>query len=539
MRRDIVTIFCIFSFLILALPFHAWSSAVAVEPSSRIRSITLYPDRAMVKKEANVSVKKGENIIRFLRITPNLIDQSVQVNIKGDTGIAITDVKVEETYLQKIKQEEAKALQDKLDSLNEQIKKTANEISAIKSAIDFIEKVVPFPQDQKITPAEVEAHAKFLKKSLSERYEGIAKLEIGLNKLQDEKQAVENELGGLNLTRDKTKGIVIHASSSNDNKEATLAFSYIVTNAGWVPQYDVRVDSNASKASVNCFAAIRQSTGEDWKDVDVEISTAKPFIYGSFPELSPWYVDIYDRYDMLDISKSMRSQSMPLTLGAAGEDEEKAFVKPRIVAEATSFSFVLPRKADIRSDNQLHRILIASSSNEALLEYYTAPKLSPYTFLKASFPNPFPFPFLPGNMNVFLDGRFVSASAVRKLVVPDESISLSLGVDEGIKAEKKLVKKFTEYAGAFTKETRVNYEFAIDVVNGKEREIAVTVSDSVPVSRNEKIKVELEAPKKEEAKIGEDGIITWDLKLAKGEKKSLKVKFRVDYPRDVKIIGLE
>jgi len=35
------------------------------------------------------------------------------------------------------------------------------------------------------------------------------------------------------------------------------------------------------------------------------------------------------------------------------------------------------------------------------------------------------------------------------------------------KVEKKLIKKFTEYAPH--KETTVNYEFVIDVINGKDR----------------------------------------------------------------------
>jgi len=105
--------------------------------------------------------------------------------------------------------------------------------------------------------------------------------------------------------------------------------------------------------------------------------------------------------------------------------------------------------------------------------------------------------------------------------------------------EKKPVKKFTEYAGAFTKETRVHYEYVIDITNGKNRDIALTVNDNVPVSRNEKIKVEIESPKKEAAKISEDGVITWDLKLAKGEKKSLKIDFTVEYPKNLRITGLE
>ena len=124
------------------------------------------------------------------------------------------------------------------------------------------------------------------------------------------------------------------------------------------------------------------------------------------------------------------------------------------------------------------------------------PKLSQYAFLRANFKNPFAFPLLHGHMNVFLNERLVSAVAQKMTILPDEEMSLSLGVDEGITIERKLQKKFTEYAGVFSKDTKVKYEFTIDIANGKGREIVLDLMDQFPVSRNEKIKVETDAPKK-------------------------------------------
>jgi uncharacterized protein (TIGR02231 family) len=133
----------------------------------------------------------------------------------------------------------------------------------------------------------------------------------------------------------------------------------------------------------------------------------------------------------------------------------------------------------------------------------------------------------------------VGTASVGKTILPGEEMTVSIGVDEGIKMEKKLLRKFTESAGAFIKDTRVQYEYGIELLNGKDREISLTLNDNAPVSRNEKIKVEIESPGKGEARISEGGILAWDLKLAAGEKKGLKVRFSVAYPRDVRITGLE
>lgn len=116
---------------------------------------------------------------------------------------------------------------------------------------------------------------------------------------------------------------------------------------------------------------------------------------------------------------------------------------------------------------------------------------------------------------------------------------MSLGIDEGIKIEKKLIRKFTEYSGVFSKDTQIGYEYAIDIVSAKDKEIGINISDNFPVSRNEQIRIALESPKKEDAKISDDGIISWDLRLKPNEKKNLKIKFRVEHPKDLRITGLE
>ncbi|MBI1810963.1 MAG: mucoidy inhibitor MuiA family protein, partial [Nitrospirae bacterium] len=132
-----------------------------------------------------------------------------------------------------------------------------------------------------------------------------------------------------------------------------------------------------------------------------------------------------------------------------------------------------------------------------------------------------------------------NTTSVNKQILPDEDMSLSLGIDEGIKIEKKLLKKFTEYSGVFSKDTQINYEYAIDIVSSKDKEIGINIRDNFPVSKNEQIKIALESPKKEDAKISDEGIISWELRLKPNEKKTLKIKFRVEHPKDLKITGLE
>jgi len=538
MNRNIfLAAILIFSFVFVFFN-NVWASPAEIESVPKIQSIVLYPDSAMIKKEAGIAVKKGGNIIRISGLTTALTNESVQVNIKEKAAVRISDVRVEKTYLQKTMQDKIQKLQSRLDSINELINTSSNEISAINSAIEFLKKTVPFPQNQKVTQAEVEGHAKFIEKSLSVNYERVAKLENKIKKLLEEKRAVENELKNLSSSRDESKTIVINLLSNAD-REINLGLSYIVAKAGWSPQYDVRADSATEKIDIECFATITQSTGEDWKNANMEISTARPS-YGPPPELSAWYIDIYKpRPVVYKYKKAIEGEDFMMREKAMEVAQEQQFEEPKIKAEATSFSFIIPGKVNVPSDNQPHRILIAASSKEAKLDYYAVPKLSRHAYLRAGLKNPLPFPILSGQMNIFLDERFVNKTSVDKQILPNDDMSLPLGIDEGIKIEKKLLKKFTEYSGVFSKDTQINYEYAIDIGSSKDKEVNINISDNFPVSRNEQIRVALDSPKKEDAKISDDGIISWDLSLKPDEKKTLKIKFRVEHPKDLKITGLE
>ncbi|MBF0328889.1 MAG: mucoidy inhibitor MuiA family protein [Nitrospirae bacterium] len=527
----------IFSFIISpnALVFSA-----EVESAPKIRSIVLYPDSALIKKESAVAVKKGENIISISGLTTNLTDGSVQVTIKEKGSVKISDVRVEKTYLQKTVNDKIENLQVKLDSINDLINTNSNEILAIKSSIEFLKKIVPFPQSQKVTQSEVETHAKFIEKSSSSNYERVAKLENNIKKLNEEKKTVENELKSLRSSRDESKTIRIKLLSQADN-EINLGVSYIVTKAGWSPHYDVRADSASGKVDIVCYATITQGTGEDWKNADIEISTARP-IYGPAPELSAWYVDIYKpRTPIYKSKRSMEDADMQMMSmeKASAMAPAPLFEEPKIKTEATSLSFILPGKINIPSDNQPHRILIASASKEAKLEYYAVPKLSRYAYLRADMKNPFPFPIVSGQMSMFLDERFVNTIVVDEQILPDGEMNLALGIDEGIKLERKLLKKFTQYSGVISKGAQVGYEYTIDIASAKDKEIGINIRDNFPVSKNEQIKVFLDSPKKEETKLSDDGIISWDLKLSPNDKKTLKIKFRVEYAKSLRITGLE
>ena len=71
-------------------------------------------------------------------------------------------------------------------------------------------------------------------------------------------------------------------------------FSYVVSNAGWYPSYDIRVDDIKNPVTIFYKANVFQNSGVAWKDVKLSFSNATPWVAGDVPVLNPWFIDFYN-----------------------------------------------------------------------------------------------------------------------------------------------------------------------------------------------------------------------------------------------------
>ena len=129
------------------------------------------------------------------------------------------------------------------------------------------------------------------------------------------------------------------------------------------------------------------------------------------------------------------------------------------------------------------------------------------------------------------------------MVAPDEEFWTYLGIDQAIKVEYKYIKRLHSKDGVFNKQNKFTYEYHILVINNKKTEEELVIWDQLPISENEKIKVNLIQPEYKEdndvLKKSELNYLEWFYKLKPGEVKKIPFKFVVEYPLDKRVEGLE
>jgi len=295
----------------------------------------------------------------------------------------------------------------------------------------------------------------------------------------------------------------------------TLLLSYIVKRASWKASYDIRVMTDNS-IHLTYHGTITQTTSEDWKNVDLALSTAIPSSGGSPPDLPPVLVRFYvppksSRYDydgILSLNLDIEDQKKSDISGGKRkkemkekdykEKEKSVQVQTATVAKAsesaTSATFKIPRLTTIDSDNKPHKVTITVIKfTKATFEYTIAPKINQNAYLKAKVKNTSEFPLLQGSVSVFFDNTFATSATI-KAASPNEEFDIDLGVDPSVKITYKPPHKFLEHGGFINKSNTQTFKYLTEIKNAKSTAIDVILWEQVPLSVYDNIKVKLLQP---------------------------------------------
>ncbi|HNJ72600.1 MAG TPA: DUF4139 domain-containing protein, partial [bacterium] len=157
-------------------------------------------------------------------------------------------------------------------------------------------------------------------------------------------------------------------------------------------------------------------------------------------------------------------------------------------------------------------------------------------------------PFLAGNANVFFGSNFVGTTYLNT-VIPTEKFDVSLGIDDGIRIKRQQIRDYNAEKGIFNKSVKKTFEYKITIESFKRTDDTILVVDQFPQSQDERIKVEAVLPEFPKEKWSSPhpngviektggGLVQWRLRIKPKEKIELRIKYVVEYPRDVKVDGL-
>lgn len=530
-----------------------------MEVTAPIIAVTVYQDRARVVRQGQVTLDAGLHCLVVGNLPTTLLSESVRAGGQGTSQVRLLGVGVEQVSYTETPAMTVAELEKEIEALGDQDRALADRESVLEQQRTFLEALSQHSSEYlargiafgKAQVGDGETLLNFLSERAVDASQKRLALSTERRTLARRVKKLQQELDKHGAARIRQRYQITVEVEAVQPGDLALEIAYTVRHAGWQSLYDLRLldpDVTSPVLEVTYLGQVWQETGEDWTDVGLTLSTARPAVTARVPELEPWYLGFYAPQPVLkaEPAKMARERAaaprMDTTTGLGDEverEEEPVLAEPlvaEVVEHGAAVTFHIPRRADVPSDGSPHKKTITSLPLTPTLDYVAAPKLEPVAYRRATVTNTSQVTFLPGKANVFHEDEFVGTTEL-DLVVPDKEFELFLGGDDRVHIERELLRRDVDKK--FMRDRRkLAYGYVIRVENLLKRPAQVLVRDQIPVAANEDIKVGLTLVNPEADKKTDLGQLEWKFSLEPGQKREIRFEFSVEHPRDKSVAGL-
>jgi len=504
---------------------------------SKIDSVVIYSDRVMVTRIANVYLDRSADLV-FSGLPGAIDDASVRVKAKG---LKIGEVQVRKGYKDE-PHPDVEKLKKKIEALKIKDRTYADEVAVLKDKEKFLQTIaVGGPEviskeiiTGKVSPQAWRQGLSFMVDELLSAKMRMAEIERVRKELQDEIDVLSHELNDIRSIVENRKTIIFDGHPEGA-KNYRIQLSYILYGASWRTYYELRAQPSKGNIGLSYFGKIAQRTGEDWENTKLVLSTAQPALGGIAPVPQPWYIDHY---------QYVRAGRAYLAETEAPEEALK--MEPLIVAPppappveaGVSIWYPLPGTYTIKSGDPEKKIKIYSSSFKADFEYFIIPRITQLAYSTGKMKNTSDYLFIAGQAGTYVGDDFTGKTYV-PTIAPDESTTVSFGVDDRVKVKRELKKSKVSKGGLFSGKTKYEFTYENSIKNFHNKKIQCTIVDQIPIPQDSDIKVKDVRIEPEPSEHDKDiGIYYWKISLDPTAEYKITISFTVEAPSDSEIQGL-
>jgi uncharacterized protein (TIGR02231 family) len=538
-----------------------------------ITEVTVYTDRALITRRGSIQLAEGEHELRVNDL-PQFLRDSLRASGKSTGGARILNVDVTTAFYNRPPDKELQALQDELERLEHEHDLLKARQEALKDRRQWLRALGEQSKDfahglahGQMKPEDCANFFRFMSDQSLQDAEAAQNLETELQKFQLDIQAKQRELDQKEGRARPDRQAAIITVELVEAGTFTLEISYLVTSAGWNPQYDVRVKMNekdsTGEVELSYIGMVQQNTGENWENVELALSTARPSLAAKIPDLKPWYLNVYTPPPVMPLAQAAAPRNsglsfggmMPQSLGkaqhdtfavtAAGmlEDElpspaEAEIATTTIERTGTALVFRVGRSVDIPSDNSPHKTTIARDNLPCDFDYVSAPAIEENAHLRATIHNSTERVLLSGDASIFLSSEYVGTTQIKQ-TAHAEQFKIFLGVDDAIKVKRELLERTVDKGNLLQNDLRRStYAYMITIHNYGPNQRKIVVSDHLPISQHERIRVRVQSiqpPPTERTKLE---LLKWEFHLPANGEQKIEYRFGIENPQGIRVIGL-
>jgi uncharacterized protein (TIGR02231 family) len=437
-----------------------------IEIQLPIHRVTAYEDRAELERVCDVALEPGGAVLRARDLTPLLSEARVTARLEGVEGV-VDEVRVEHHYI-----EDKRTSSERLSELQEDVRAKQDLARAARQARQRLEARRGALRQSQATWSTLVGRG-LGRGSLPDDWAGgldaflgkLTSLDAEIDDARRTERAAERDLADASTLVDEASERKLRlvadlvARVSGNGGAGRLVVRAVVPCGLWRPTHEARLQQEEeSEVQFDTFGSVWQKTGEDWDDVELVLSTARPSAGARLPDLGEDILYLRDKTaeERKRIFVEHRLESIPSSDLRSGA--------PGVYDGGMARTFTARGKVTIPADGRPHRVAVHDFSAPAVVDRVAMPELDEHVFLRAVFRNNAPHPVLAGPVTLLIDGSYVGVGDV-PYVAPGDDIELGFGSDDRfvLKFDRKRItekRRLAKDRDHFLEEVEVSYSGA-------------------------------------------------------------------------------
>ncbi len=354
-----------------------------------VTRVTLLEDRAQIERRGEIDLPRGVSRVRIEGIAVAAVDRSLRVEIPG---ARVLEAKLARAWKEKPAGglgADASELKKTVHALGKELEALTDETSRIawrrelvlKARADLLREISEATGFGRVDGASWSTSLVAL--SEQERKLDEVARSVGTTRALADRKLNESRVALALAERPETTfTCALELTVDGAGGKAPVRASYLVPCAIWRPAY--RATLKGESVHLECDAVVWQNTGEEWTDVELAFSTARPTLGTAPPTLreDELRLRLKSEVEKRVVSVQMREQ----IIETSGEGR-KSTDMPGLDDGGESVLLRALSKASVSSDGEPHRIPLWSFEAPATVERVCAPEISPVVSLVTRFPN--------------------------------------------------------------------------------------------------------------------------------------------------------
>lgn len=538
--------FLMTSVLALAAPAYADSFT---SPAT-VDAVTVYPGLAQVTRLVTLNLPAGQHEITVPDLPKGLSADGLRLSAPQGVRLGAVNVAFDRLPVTPdLSSPEIIAAREEVARLEEVLRRKASDIAAIRLRVSAAEEQIAFLQSLSqgsageglTTVTDLQSLAQMLgAEVLAVRQAAFA--------AEEEAKAAEraraDDVEALNaakqalaaLTAPQDQGAVLTFTvDAATAGEVTIA---VLTNEGfanWSPVYDMRLDTDAGALDIDRAVVISQSSGQDWQDVRLTLSTARP---GEQNAPS----DIWGQLRRIIPEDQVNAPPMPMLMAEGMPMQSRAFAADvaeaapmEMVAQAdfsgAAVTYVYPTRVDIRDGVEDLRLPLDTLSLEAALWAEAVPARDTVAYRVAEFTNDTAELLLPGQALLYADGTMIGFSHL-PLLAAGADTEIGFGPLDGLRLSRSMPNRSQGDRGVFSTTNELTEQALIKIENLTTQSWDIRMRDGVPYSEQEDLEVTFAAspaPTRRDPE-GQRGVLEWEFDIPAGATQEVTLDYTLSWP---------